>query len=65
MGQAELIEFFETHPGRWYTSREISEDIGVGIGSVTTTLRKFRELDLVEYRETRNHGKKYLYKFKR
>ena len=64
MGQAEILEFFETHPGKWYTSSDIRQHIGGTHSTVTAVLMKFRKLDLVEYKEVRNPCKKYLYKSK-
>ena len=64
MGQAEVLEFFEAHPGKWYTSGDIRQHIGGTLGTVTGPLRKFRELGLVEYRETRDPRIMYLYRSK-
>ena len=64
MGQAEILEFFETHPGKWYTSSDIRQHIGGTHSTVTAVLMKFRKLDLVEYKEVRTPCKKYLYKSK-
>jgi len=64
MGQAEVLEFFETHLGKWHTSSDIRENIGGTISAVTMALKKLRQFDLVEYKETRNPRKTYLYKSK-
>jgi len=64
MGQAEVSEFFETHPGKWYTSLVIRQHIGGTLGPVRSALRKLRELDLVEYKEIRNPCIMYRYKSK-
>ena len=64
MGQAEVLEFFEKHPGKWYTSSDIRQNIGGTISSVTLALKKLREFDLFEYKEIRNPQKSYLYKSK-
>ena len=64
MGQAEVIEFFETHPGKWHTSLDIRQHIGGTLSSVNVALKKLRELDLVKYKQNRNPLKSYLYKFK-
>jgi len=64
MGQAEVLEFFETHPSKWYSSLEISRHIGGGLSSISVSLKKIRELDLIEYKEIRNPRIMYLYKSK-
>ena len=64
MGQAEVLEFFETHPGKWYSSSDIRQHIGGTLSSVNVALKKLRALGLVEYREVRNPRKNYLYKYK-
>jgi DNA-binding transcriptional regulator GbsR (MarR family) len=63
MGQAEASDFLENHLDRWYTSKEISEEIGISRGAVSESLRKLRENEEIEYRGTGQRGNKYLYKF--
>ena len=64
MGQAEVLEFFETHPSKWYTSLDIRQHIGGTLSSVNVALKKLREFGLVEYKQIRNPQKSYLYRFK-
>ena len=64
MGQAEVLEFFEIHPGEWHSSSDIRQHTGVTLSAVTMALKKLRKLDLVEYKEIRNPQKTYLYKSK-
>jgi len=64
MGQAEVLEFFETHPRKWYTSQEIRTYIGGTLGTVTQPLKKFRELGLVEYKRIQNPQIMYFYRSK-
>ena len=65
MGQAEVSDFLEKHPDQWYTSKEISEAIGIAKGPVTNTLKVFRERDEIHYRRTGKQGKPILYRFKK
>jgi len=65
MGQAEVSDYLEKHPDRWYTSREISKATGIGRGPVTNTLKVFRERDEILYRKTGKQGKPILYRFKK
>lgn len=64
MGQAEVLEFLETHPGNWHTSLDIREHVGGTLSAVNGALKKLREFDLVEYKEIRNPQIMYLYKSK-
>ena len=64
MGQAEVLEFFEKRPRKWYSSQDIRQYTGGTLSAVTGALKKLRQLDLVEYKEIRNPQKSYLYKSK-
>ena len=64
MGQAEVLEFFEKHPGKWHSSSDIRQQIGGTLSAVSLALKKLRQFDFVEYREMRNPQKSYLYKSK-
>jgi len=64
MGQAEVLDFFEKHPGKWYNSLDIRQHIGGTLSSVNVSLKRLREFDLVEYKQMRNPQIMYLYKFK-
>jgi len=64
MGQQEVYQFLKKHSGRWYTSKEISEEIGISRGAVTESLRKMRESVEIKYRGTGRKGNEYLYKSK-
>ena len=64
MGQADVLEFFEKHPGNWHTSQDIRQFTGGTLSAVTGALKKLRSLDLVEYKEMRNPCITYLYKSK-
>lgn len=63
MGQQEVFDFLKKNTGEWYTSRQISEALGVSIGSVTMSLKKLRKTNMIEYK---NKGKRntYLYQVK-
>ena len=40
------------NPDSWYTSKEISEQLVVSIGSVTMSLKKLRKTNIIKYRNT-------------
>lgn len=58
MGQQEVYDFLCDNTGKWYTSRDISDELGVSIGSVTMSLKKLRKTNLIKYKNT---GKRNTY----
>lgn len=60
MGQQEVYEFLKNNPNKWFTSREISENLSVSIGSVTMNLKKLRKSKLITFRNT---GKKNMFQY--
>jgi len=52
IGQQEVYDFLCKHRGEWFTSRDISERLGVSIGSVTMSLKKLRKTNLIAYENT-------------
>ncbi len=67
MGQQEVYDFLKAHPIGWFTSKEISNEINISIGSVTVCLKKLRENNEVHYKAIGKMGGKrtqYSYSFK-
>ena len=63
MGQQEVYNFLKDNKGKWYTSKQISENINVSIGSVTMSVKKLRKSQLVKYRNTGKRNEfQYMYK---
>lgn len=60
MGQQEVYDFLKKNKGSWFTSRQISEKLGVSIGSVTMSLKKLRKTNLIKYKNT---GKRNTYQY--
>jgi Mn-dependent DtxR family transcriptional regulator len=60
MGQQEVYEFLAENSGEWYSSRDISDELGVSIGSVTMSLKKLRDSDMIDYKEV---GKRNTYHY--
>lgn len=68
MSQQEVYDFLKKHPNGWFTSREISNWIKISCGSVTNCLKRLRNRDEIQYKQTgKRIGKRgqYLYKFKK
>ncbi len=63
MGQQEVYNFLKEHKGKWYTSKQISLETGVSIGSVTMSLKKLRKSQLIKYKNTGKRNEfHYMYK---
>ncbi|MBI4453685.1 hypothetical protein HY636_03500 [Candidatus Woesearchaeota archaeon] len=63
MGQQEVYNFLKANKGKWFTSKQISINIKVSIGSVTMSLKKLRKSQLVKYRNTGKRNEfQYMYK---
>jgi DNA-binding transcriptional regulator GbsR (MarR family) len=52
MGQQEVYDFLLERPGKWFTSREIAEDLSISIGSVTMSLKKLRKTNIITFKNT-------------
>ena len=51
------------HKGTWFTSKQISHETGVSIGSVTMSLKKLRKSQLIKYKNTGKRNEfHYMYK---
>ncbi len=64
MGQQDIYDFLKGNRRGWFTSRDISLELEVSIGSVTNCLRKLRLSKSVHFRGSQNRNQ-YEYKFKR
>ena len=60
MGQQEVFSFLEGNKGDWFTSRDISEQLDVSIGSVTMSLKKLRNTNMIRYK---NSGKRNTFQY--
>lgn len=61
MGQQEVYDFLKKNKSKWFTSKDISEALGVSIGSVTMSLKKLRKTNIIKYTNT---GKRNTFKYK-
>jgi predicted transcriptional regulator len=67
MGQQEIYNFLKDYPNEWFTSKDISKEINISIGSVTVCLKKLRDHNEIQYKAIGNKGGKrtqYSYSFK-
>ena len=56
MGQQDIYDFLKDKNRNWFTSRDISKELEVSIGSVTNCLRKLRVSKSVNYRNSTNRN---------
>ncbi|MFT4310302.1 MAG: helix-turn-helix domain-containing protein [Candidatus Woesearchaeota archaeon] len=61
IGQQEVYDFLKTNKTKWFTSREISEQLNISIGSVTMSLKKLRKSNIVDFRNT---GKRNMFEYR-
>lgn len=61
MGQQEVYDFLRKNKNKWFTSRDISEALGVSIGSVTMSLKKLRKTNIIKFKNT---GKRNTFRYK-
>jgi len=64
MGQQEVYDFLKKNPGKWFTSKEISEALDISIGSITACLKKLRRTDTIKFETTGNRNE-FRYRFKK
>ncbi|HLC46845.1 MAG TPA: winged helix-turn-helix domain-containing protein [Candidatus Nanoarchaeia archaeon] len=62
MGQQDIYDYLKRHPRKWHTSKELSEKLGISIGSVTMSLKKLRESKSVRFKVTKRNMFKYMFK---
>ncbi len=63
MSQEQVYNFLELNPTKWFTSKQISERIGISRGISIMNLKKLRCSEFVKYkREFGQIG--FLYKYK-
>ncbi|MFH1649615.1 MAG: hypothetical protein ABIA93_03630 [Candidatus Woesearchaeota archaeon] len=61
MGQQEVYDFLRMNRKAWYSSRDISANLGISIGSVTMSLKKLRKSKLIDFKEA---GKRNAYVYR-
>ena len=69
MGQLEIYEFLQKQPKRWFTSKEIQEELGLANQSSTTmNLKKLRSSNAIDFKRKKFQGAgmaSYLYRAKK
>jgi len=62
MGQGDVYQLLKKHKGKWLNSKQIAEELNVGIGSISTSLKRLRNHKLVFYKEDPKRKNTYWYK---
>ena len=61
ISQAQVLEFLQKHPKKWFTAKEISERIRISIGSCTSNIYRLMKHRQIIRRES---GKRYSFEYK-
>jgi len=48
MSQTEINKLLKTYPNSWFSCSQISTELGIGLKSITTNLKKMRQYKTVE-----------------
>jgi len=64
MGQAEVIEFLQNHPHRWFKATEISLDINHSKVTVCGSLKRLKQQGVVEKRRNPEERHEFQFRFK-
>ena len=65
MGQQEIYDLLKKNKTRWFTTKDISKQIDVSIGSITSCVKKMRISNFLNFKEEPRKRKTFLYSFKR
>ena len=52
MSQENIIQFLEKYPDKWFTYKDITNQININPCSVNVSLRKLRRWNLILYKES-------------
>ncbi len=72
MGQWEIYGFLKGNRKGWFTTRQLSEQLGVSSGSVASCVRRLQKTDLIAYKTVKWASKQmrssrdiFAYRYKR
>ena len=63
MGQQEVYDFLKENKHEWFTSKEITKQLNISLGSVTMSLKKLRQSGILHHKFTGERNS-YQYRFK-
>lgn len=68
MGQYDIYRYLELHKGKWYSSHELAENLGIGWNSANCCLKRLRKFGFIDSRLKiikSTHGQRqFQYRFK-
>jgi len=62
MGQGDVYQLLKKHKGKWLNSKQIVEELNIGIGSISTSLKRLRNHKLVFFKVDSKRKNVYWYK---
>ena len=60
ISQREVQEFLQKNKGKWFTAKQISEELGISIGSCANNIYRLIKHQLIKRRES---GKRYSFEY--
>ena len=63
MGQQEVYDFLKKEKNKWFTSKEIAKKLKISLGSVTMSLKKLRQSEILHHKFAGERNS-YQYRFK-
>ncbi len=60
MSQGEILKFLQDNPGKFFSSKEISDEIGTSLGNVCQRLKRLRDFGEVRWKKDKI---KYIYAY--
>jgi predicted transcriptional regulator len=63
MARQEVLELLANNRGRWFTSTEIRDALGMSNGTIAVTLRKLRKTSEVKFKKVWCKDKHYRMKY--
>ena len=61
ISQREVNDFLQKYPKEWFTAKQISEELGISIGSCANNIYRLIKHQLIKRRES---GKRYCFEYK-
>ena len=56
IGQQEVYNLLKANKGKWFTTRQIAENVKVSIGSTTMSVKKLRKYGMIKHKYKHKSG---------
>jgi len=65
MGQQEVFDFLKASSGKWFTSKDIANEVKLPVNSIRASLKRLRRHDFIFFRRKYKNSKKRVYRDKK